>query len=47
MRWITIGYVFTVGGSTTSWISWLQKVNSLFTTKIEYVATIEETKEMI
>ena len=35
----TIGYVFTIGGTTLSWISKLQKVVSLSTTEAEYVAT--------
>lgn len=30
-----------------SWVSRLQKINSLSTTKAEYVATIEVAKEMI
>jgi ATP-binding cassette subfamily B (MDR/TAP) protein 1 len=46
-RWSTIGYVFTVGGTTVSWISRLQKVNALSTTEAEYVATTEAAKEMI
>jgi hypothetical protein len=33
----TIGYVFTIGGTTISWISKLQKVDALSTTKAEYV----------
>jgi hypothetical protein len=33
----TTGYVFTVGGTTVSWISKLQKVVSLSTTEAEYV----------
>jgi hypothetical protein len=41
------GYVFTIGGTTVSWISKLQKVVSLSTTEVEYVAAIEATKEMI
>ena len=43
----TIGYLFTVGGTTVSWISKLQKVVALSTTKVEYVATTEASKEMI
>ena len=43
----TIGYVFTVGGTTVSWILKLKKVVALSTTKYKYVATIEDTKEMI
>jgi hypothetical protein len=43
----TIGYVFTIGGTTVSWILKLQKVVALSTTEAEYVATIEASKEMI
>jgi hypothetical protein len=43
----TTGYVFTIGGTTVSWISKLQKVVSLSTTEAEYVAAIEASKEMI
>ena len=46
-RWSTTGYVFTVGGATMSWVSRLQKINSLSTKKAKYVAAIEVTKEMI
>ena len=46
-RWITIGYVFTVGGVVVSWVFRLQKVNALSTTEAEYVAGIEEAKDMI
>jgi hypothetical protein len=37
----------TVGGTTISWISKLQKVVALSTTKVEYVATTGASKEMI
>jgi hypothetical protein len=43
----TTGYVFIVGGTTISWILKLQKVVSLSTTEVEYVATTEGGKEMI
>ena len=43
----TIGYVFTVVGTTISWISKLQKVVVLSTTKEEYVASTEASKDMI
>jgi hypothetical protein len=43
----TTGYVFTIGGTTISWISKLQKVVSLSTIEAEYVASIEASKEMI
>ena len=43
----TIGYVFTVGGTTVSWVSKIQSVVALSTTEEEYVAAIEASKEMI
>jgi hypothetical protein len=43
----TTGYVFTIGGTTVSWISKLQKVVALSTIEVEYVAAIEASKEMI
>jgi hypothetical protein len=43
----TTGYVFTIGGTTVSWISKLQKVVALSTTEAEYVASTEASKEMI
>jgi hypothetical protein len=43
----TKGYDFTVGGTTISWISKLQKVVSLSTTEAEYVVATEASKEMI
>jgi hypothetical protein len=43
----TTGYVFIVGGTTVSWISKLQKVVSLSTTKAKYVVATEASKEMI
>ena len=43
----TIGYVFTVGGTTISCILKLQKVVALSTTKVEYVATLKASKDMI
>jgi hypothetical protein len=43
----TTGYVFTIGGTTISWISKLQKVVALSTKDVEYVAAIEASKEMI
>jgi hypothetical protein len=41
------GYVFTIGGRTVRWILKLQKVVSLSTTKLEYIAATEASKEMI
>jgi hypothetical protein len=43
----TTGYVFTIGGTTISWISKLQKVVALSTTEAEYVVATEASKEMI
>jgi hypothetical protein len=43
----TTEYVFTVGGTTVSCISKLQKVVSLSTMKEEYVVATEASKEMI
>ena len=43
----TKGYVFTVGGTIMSWISKLQKVVTLSRMEVEYVATIEASKEII
>ena len=37
----TIGYVFTVGGTTISWISKFQKVVALSTMEAEYVDATE------
>ena len=36
----TIGHVFTMGGTTVSWISKLQKVVALSSSKAEYVLTL-------
>jgi hypothetical protein len=43
----TTGCVFTIGGTTVSWISKLQKVVALSTIEAEYVAATEASKEMI
>ena len=43
----TTGYVFTVGGTTVSWVSKIQIVVALSTTEAEYVAVTEASKEMI
>jgi hypothetical protein len=43
----TTGYVFTIGGTTVSCISELQKVVVLSTTEVEYVVATEASKEMI
>jgi hypothetical protein len=46
-RRITIGYVFTIGGTTVSWISKLQKVVALSTMEEKYVVATKASKEMI
>lgn len=43
----TIGYVYTLRGIVVSWVSQLQKVVALSTTKVEYIAIIEASKERI
>ena len=43
----TIGYVYTLGGTTVSWVSKLQKIIVLSTTDIEYLVATEASKEMI
>jgi hypothetical protein len=43
----TTGYVFTVGGTTISWISKLKKVVALSTMEAKYVVATEASKEMI
>ncbi|RVW76573.1 Retrovirus-related Pol polyprotein from transposon TNT 1-94 [Vitis vinifera] len=43
----TTGFVFTLGGTTISWASNLQKIVTLFTTEVEFVAATEVGKEMI
>jgi len=43
----TTGYVFTVGGTTVSWVSKLQSVVALSKMEAKYVATTEASKEMI
>jgi len=43
----TTGYVFTIGGTTVSWVSKGQSVVSLSTKEVEYVATTEASKEII
>ena len=43
----TTGYVLTVGGTSVSWTSKLQKVVALSPTKAKYVAATEASKEMI
>eukprot|EP00253_Pinus_taeda_P012960 PITA_12960 len=43
----TTGYVFTVGGTTISWVSKIQSVVALSMTEAEYVSATEASKEMI
>ncbi|KAL9256703.1 Retrovirus-related Pol polyprotein from transposon TNT 1-94-like protein [Drosera capensis] len=43
----TTGFVFTVGGTTVSWMSRLQKSVALSTTEAEYITLSEAGKEMI
>jgi hypothetical protein len=40
----TTGYIFTVGGTTISWISKLKNIVSLSTKEVEYVASTEASK---
>ena len=43
----TSGYIYTIGGTTVSWMPRLQKCVSLSSTEVEYVAIAEDGKEMI
>ena len=43
----TTGFVFTLGGTTISWASNLQKIVTSSTTEAKYVAATEAGKEMI
>ena len=43
----TTRYVFTLGGTSVSWVSKLQKIVVLSTTEAEYVAVTEASKELI
>ncbi|XP_071714520.1 secreted RxLR effector protein 161-like [Rutidosis leptorrhynchoides] len=42
----TTGYVFTIGGTTVSWMSRLQKSVALSTSEAEYMALTEASKEL-
>lgn len=46
-RQYTIGHGFIIGGTTMSWMSRLQKSVPISTTKLEYMAIVEATKEFI
>ena len=43
----TTGYVFTMGSAIGSWVSQLQKVVTISTTKAEYVTVTEACKELM
>ncbi|GKD72256.1 hypothetical protein Tco_1330538, partial [Tanacetum coccineum] len=43
----TTGYVFTVGGTTVSWMSRIQKCVAMSTTEAEYMAIVEAGKELV
>ena len=43
----TTRYVFTIGGTTISWVSKLQSVVALSTMEGKYVAATEASKEII
>ena len=43
----TIGYVYTLGGTTISWVSKLQKIVTISTSKVKYMAVTKASKEMI
>jgi hypothetical protein len=40
----TVGYVFTIGGTSVSWISKLQKIVSLSTMEEKHVAATKASK---
>ncbi|GJV61954.1 retrovirus-related pol polyprotein from transposon TNT 1-94 [Tanacetum coccineum] len=43
----TTGYVFTLSGGTISWVSKLQSVVAMSTTKAEYVVAAQASKEVV
>ncbi|KAE8684911.1 Actin-depolymerizing factor 1 [Hibiscus syriacus] len=47
IRRSTTGYVYTLGGTAVSWVSQLQKIVALSTTKAEYVVVTEASNEMV
>lgn len=40
-------YVFTLGSTTISWVSQLQKIVTLSSTEAEYIAVTETNKEIV
>ena len=43
----TSSYIYTIGGTTVSWMSRLQKCVSISSTEAEHVEIVEAGKEMI
>ena len=43
----TSGYIYTIGGTTVSWMSKLHKCVSLSSTEAEYVSIAEAGKQML
>ena len=43
----TFSYLYTFVGAVVSWVSRLQKVVSLSTIEVEYIASTEACKEMM
>ncbi|KAE8681332.1 hypothetical protein F3Y22_tig00111330pilonHSYRG00176 [Hibiscus syriacus] len=41
------GYVYTLGGTTISWVSQLQKIVAFSSTEAEYVSVMEANKEIV
>ena len=46
-RGSTISYIFTLRSEAVSWVSKLQKIVALSTTKVEYVTATKACKELI
>ena len=46
-REYTIGFLYKFASATVSWVSWLQRIVALSTTKAEYIAATEACKEML
>lgn len=47
IRKSTTGYLYTFAGAAVSWMSRLQRIVALSTTKVEYIAATEACKEML